>query len=293
MSEIGFIGLGIMGLEMASNLAKAGRKLVVWNRDAAKASAFAEAYPGAVKIAQSPADVVRLSSRTYSMISTIEASLAVFEGEHGVLAGVVPGKAIVDCATLTPERMAEMASSVLARGGAFLEAPVSGSKKPATDGQLIFLVAGDASVLDAAKDDLAVMGKATHFFGPKVGLGTNMKLCVNMTLGSQLAALAEGVALCEAAGLSSESFVEVLKQGALSSPLVIGKGAAMLKRNYEPQFPLEHCQKDVRFALLLGDSVGLALPVAAASNELFKRARMAGKGSDDCSAIAEAVRLPQ
>lgn len=287
---VGFVGLGIMGMGMAENLAKAGRKLVVWNRDVAKSNAFAEAHPGAVEVAPTAAHVVRAAARTYCMLSTLEASHAVFDGPDGVLAAVGPGKSIIDCATLTPERMAETAAAVHAKGGAFLEAPVSGSKKPAYDGQLIFLTAGDAGVLDAAKADLEVMGKSTQYYGPHVGAGTKMKLCVNMTMGIQLASLAEGIALCEASGLSCDSFVEVLKQGAMSSPLVAGKGPAMVKREYAPQFPLEHCQKDLRFAIAAADALGLALPVAAASNELFKRARAAGKGAEDCGAVAEVAR---
>jgi len=288
--SIGFIGLGIMGAGMATNLAKAGRKLVIWNRDASKSKAFAEAHPGSVVVAPTPADVVISAGLTYCILSTLEASAAVFEGATGVLAGVGPGKSIVDCATLTPERMAEMAAAVHAKGGKFLEAPVSGSKKPALDGQLIFLAAGDNGVLDTAKADFELMGKATHYYGESVGQGSRMKLCVNMTMGIQIAALAEGIALCEAAGLSADGFVEVLKQGAMNSPLIALKGTAMIKREYPPQFPLEHCQKDMRFALQLGDTLGLGMPVAAASNELYKRARMAGKGSEDCGAVYEAAR---
>ena len=112
---------------------------------------------------------------------------------------------------------AAAAAAVAAKGGAFLEAPVSGSKKPAADGQLIFLCAGAAAVLDAARADLELMGKATHYFGEAVGGGSKMKLCVNMTMGIQCAAVAEGAALCAAAGLEPAKFVEVLSQGAMAS----------------------------------------------------------------------------
>eukprot|EP00304_Pavlova_gyrans_P015122 CAMPEP_0206061684 /NCGR_PEP_ID=MMETSP1466-20131121/54764_1 /ASSEMBLY_ACC=CAM_ASM_001126 /TAXON_ID=44452 /ORGANISM="Pavlova gyrans, Strain CCMP608" /LENGTH=293 /DNA_ID=CAMNT_0053437037 /DNA_START=60 /DNA_END=941 /DNA_ORIENTATION=- len=289
---VGFIGLGIMGLGMAENLAKAGRKLVVWNRDVSKSQAFADKFPTAT-IAATPKAVVEMTAKTYCMLSTLEASHSVFEGETGILSGVSPGKNIVDCATLTPQRMAEMAEAIRAKGGKFLEAPVSGSKKPAADGQLIFLAAGDAEVLADSTADLDVMGKATHYFGAEVGGGTRMKLCVNMTMGVQLAALSEGVALCEAVGLDSAAFVEVLKQGAMNSPLVALKGAAMVNKTYAPQFPLEHQQKDLRFAVQVGDDYGVALPVAAATNELFKKARMAGKDKDDIAAVVEASRKLQ
>ena len=113
------------------------------------------------------------------MLSTLEASEAVFPG---MLEKVCAGKSIVDCATLTPERMAAMSSAVKAAGGSFLEAPVSGSKGPAEAGQLIFLTAGDAAVKEAAESDLEAMGKATFYFGEEVGRGSKMKLVVNMIM---------------------------------------------------------------------------------------------------------------
>ena len=161
MSKLGFIGLGIMGLGMADNLAKGGRKLMVWNRSVEKSRAFqAKHEAGVVEIAESAGAVVAACALTYSMLSTLEASAAVLPS---VLEGVSAGKMIVDCATLTPEHMCAAAAAVAAKGGAFLEAPVSGSKKPAADGQLIFLCAGAAAVLDAARADLELMGKATHY----------------------------------------------------------------------------------------------------------------------------------
>ena len=140
------------------------------------------------------------------MLSTLEASEAVFPG---MLEKVCAGKSIVDCATLTPERMAAMSSAVKAAGGSFLEAPVSGSKGPAEAGQLIFLTAGDAAVKEAAEADLEAMGKATFYFGEEVGVsaatvglgcgcagsdgsnccweqrGSKMKLVVNMIMVSR------------------------------------------------------------------------------------------------------------
>ena len=285
--RVGFIGLGIMGLGMADNLAKGGRKLMVWNRSVEKSRAFqAKHEAGVVEIAESAGAVVAACALTYSMLSTLEASAAVLPS---VLEGVSAGKMIVDCATLTPEHMCAAAAAVAAKGGAFLEAPVSGSKKPAADGQLIFLCAGAAAVLDAARADLELMGKATHYFGEAVGGGSKMKLCVNMTMGIQCAAVAEGAALCAAAGLEPAKFVEVLSQGAMASGLVTLKGGAMVKREYPPNFPLEHAQKDMRFAVALGDELAVGLPVAAASNELYKRARAMGKDEQDFCAVFEAA----
>jgi len=125
----------------------------------------------------------------------------------------------------------------------------SGSKAQAAGGQLIFLAAGDPAAQAATAADMAAMGKATFYLGPAgdaaVGAGSRMKLVVNMVMGVQLSALAEGVALAEAAGLDAEELVRVLDLGALSSPLVRGKGPLMAKqkRAYDAAFPLKHQQK--------------------------------------------------
>ena len=287
-APVGFIGLGIMGLGQARNLLRSGKSLVVWNRSAAKAEAF-KAEPdsaGKVEIAASAAEVIQRCGVTYSMLSTMEASESVFPS---VLDKVAPGKMLCDCATLTPERMEEMAAAVRAKGAGFLEAPVSGSKGPAETGDLIFLAAGDEAVRAACAADMEAMGKATFYLGEEVGKGSQMKLVVNMIMGAQLNALAEGVLLAEGAALPLDKLIEVLGLGAMSSGLVKGKGAAMVKRSYDAQFPLKHAQKDMRFAISLGDQLGVALPVAAAANEQFKRARTT-HGDEDFSAVVEVGR---
>ena len=191
----GFIGVGIMGLGMAENLLvssrtvggppppfgsppspaqKNGRPLVVWNRTAAACDPLLAAYPALCTRVETAAEVVAACSITWSMLSTLEASEAVFPG---VLDAVGPGKSIVDCATFTPERMQAMEAAVMAKGGRFIEGPVSGSKGPAAAGQLIFLCGGDESLFAEVAPELGYMGKASFNFGP-VGAGTRMKLVV-------------------------------------------------------------------------------------------------------------------
>jgi len=286
--EVGFIGVGIMGRGMALNLLKAGRSLLVWNRDVKKAEELAKEFPGKVTVTSSVAEVVQKSTLIYSMLSTLEASEAVFPS---VLEALTEGKMIVDCATLTPERMAFMAGATTAKKAKFLEAPVSGSKGPAEQGQLIFLTAGDEDVKKASEGDLEIMGKKTFYFGTDVGKGSRMKMVVNMIMGAQLNAYAEGVALAEAFGLPANDLYECLKLGAMNSPMVQLKGPAMMEQKYPAAFPLKHAQKDMRFALQMGDEVGLSLPVAAASNEQYKKARAMGWGDADFAAVAEASRL--
>ncbi|CAM9195037.1 unnamed protein product [Discosporangium mesarthrocarpum] len=288
--KIGFIGLGIMGQGMAANLAKAGAQLVVWNRSEGKSKSFAAEYPGCTAVA-TPKAVLESCGLIYLMLSDLAASRSVYEGDEGVLAGVTPGKCLIDCATLTPEHMTDLSERVTAKGGRFLEAPVSGSKGQAAGGTLIFLCGGDEALFEATKGNMeGTMGKAAHFLGP-IGAGSKMKLVVNMTMGTMMNSLTEGVALAQTADLPVDKLLAVLDQGAMSNPLFRFKGQAIIDEQFPPAFPLKHAQKDMRFAVALGDSLGLSLPVASAANEQFKRARPA-HGDEDFAAVFHASKKP-
>lgn len=177
---IGFIGLGVMGLPMAANLAQSFPDLLVWNRtnkmtelESALANTSAKA-----RTAETPADVIANSQITFSMLSTPEAVRDVFfNGPGAAINGVSPGKGLVDCSTLQISDMLHTEAQVVKRGGTFLEAPVSGSKGPAEQGQLIFLCAGDQPLFssDTVQTAFSLMGKKSFYLGP-VGNGTKMKV---------------------------------------------------------------------------------------------------------------------
>ena len=197
-----------MGKGMAANLLKKidGCSLVVWNRSPEACTELAAAFPGKVTVAESAAAVVQQCSLTFSMLSTMEASEAVFDcplEAGGLIAAVTPGKSIVDCATLSPERMQSINERIVARGGVFLEAPVSGSKVPAETGTLIFLCGGDEAVHAQALPGLEAMGKANFLLGP-VGAGSKMKLVVNMIMGTMMSAFAEGESVADSPGWHTE-----------------------------------------------------------------------------------------
>ncbi|KAJ8599172.1 hypothetical protein CTAYLR_008564 [Chrysophaeum taylorii] len=289
-SKFGFCGIGIMGRGMAQCLLKEGRSLVVWNRDVAKAAELAAMYPDLCSVAESPGEVVAACDVTFCMLSTLEASEAVFPS---VLEAVCEGKSIVDCATLTPQRMIEMRDAVAARQGAFLEAPVSGSKGPAETGNLIFLCGGDRALYEVVRPELGIMGKANFYFG-EIGAGSKMKLVVNQVMGDMMCALGEGLALAQAAGLPCDNesgLLKVLELGVVSNPMFKLKGPKMLEGNHAPNFPLKHAQKDLRFALQLGDDLDVALPLTAAANAAFLAARK-DHGDDDFSAVYETQKPP-
>jgi glyoxylate/succinic semialdehyde reductase len=167
--------------------------------------------------------------------------------------------------------MERMEGQVKERGGAFLEAPVSGSKGPAAAGELIFLTAGDEVLYDSISADLELMGKAKFFLGP-VGNGTRMKLCVNMTMGTMLSTYGESFAMASASGIQPSQLLEVLQLGVCNSPLLSLKGAKMLAGDHATNFPLKHAQKDMRLAVDLGTNCGLALPIAVSTDVQMKAA---------------------
>ncbi|KAK3259053.1 hypothetical protein CYMTET_31931 [Cymbomonas tetramitiformis] len=285
--KVGFVGMGIMGVPMALNLLTTGYEVTVWNRTANKCTPVVEA--GAT-YAASAKEVAEASDITFGMLADPEAALDVCTSPYGVAAGMAPGKGYVDVSTVDPATAKSIAGAIHASGGEFLEAPVSGSKKPAEDGQLIFLTAGDEHLYHAAVPMLEVMGKA-HFFLGAVGKGAEMKLVVNMVMGSMMAAFAEGLELGSDLELPQETVLQVISLGAISSPMFSLKGPSMIQGKYPTAFPLKHQQKDMRLALSLGDESKQQLPVAAAANELYKEAiENHDLGDADFSAVLRSLQ---
>jgi 3-hydroxyisobutyrate dehydrogenase-like beta-hydroxyacid dehydrogenase len=287
-SKVGFIGLGIMGKGMMQNLATKlpNSEFVIWNRSTEVCGEFVTKFPGKVVVAESPASVIQQCGVTYSMLSTIEASESVFDKpDDGAIAGVSEGKTIVDCATLSPERMIFISEAVTAKGGRYLEAPVSGSKVPAETGTLIFLCGGDEEVFSDpdVKAGLDACGKASYFLGP-IGSGTRMKLVVNSLMGTMLNAFTEGMALCKEAQLPQDILLSILDLGAMANPMFKMKGNNIIANKYDAHFPLKHAQKDINLALNLANNLGVSMPVTEKSNEQYKKV-LEQYGDEDFSAI--------
>ena len=285
MQQIGFLGLGIMGCAMVKNLLKSGFKVIVWNRSPEKC---AELESIGVRQARNPAVVMASCDVTFAMLADPEAAEAVCFGPDGILAGIAEGRGYVDMSTVDDMTAQKIAKAITNRGGRYLEAPVSGSKKPAEDGTLIFLTAGDRSLHDEALPALEKMGKKIIYLG-EAGNAARMKLVVNMIMGGMMGIFCEGMALAEKAGIAYSDLLEVLDAGAIANPMFKLKGGLIANGNYTVNFPLKHMQKDLRLAVSLGDNLRQPLPTAACVNEQFKRARAAGLDDEDFSAIYKII----
>jgi 3-hydroxyisobutyrate dehydrogenase-like beta-hydroxyacid dehydrogenase len=285
MKKYGFLGLGIMGEPMVDNLLKAGFEVCVWNRTAEKCAPLIK--KGASQ-GKSPADVARQCEITFAMVSDPEAAHALCFGRDGVVEGIGQGRGYVDISTVDPETSKEIGAAVSAAGGSFLEAPVSGSKKPAEDGTLVFLCAGDEQLYKDAGGAFEAMGKTSFFLG-ETGRGAEMKLIVNMIMGVMMVGFSEGLSLGKAAGLKPEDILQVLSQGAIDNPMFRLKGPLMVDGNFSPAFPLKHMQKDMRLALLLGDCLSQSLSTSASANAAFIKARGEGSAEEDFSAVFRTI----
>jgi glyoxylate/succinic semialdehyde reductase len=286
MKQFGFLGLGIMGSAMARNLVKAGYPVTVWNRSPGKTEELAQL---GASVAISPAAVMAGCDITFAMLADPAAAREVCFGKDGVLSATTAGKGYLDFSTVDATTSREIGGAITARGGRFLEAPVSGSKKPAEEGTLIILTAGDRTLHDETLPFLEKLGKKILYLG-EVGNGARMKIVVNMIMGGMMASLCEGIALGEKSDLNVTDILQVLDAGALANPLFRLKGGGIMADSYTTAFPLKHMQKDLRLALEMGDEMVQPLPCTAAVNELFKGAKQAGLGEEDFSALFKTVR---
>ncbi len=286
MARYGFLGIGIMGGAMAANLLRAGMDVTVWNRNPERCAALLEI--GAQQ-GKNPGEVAADCDITFAMLSTPAASREVCFGPDGVLEGIGAGRGYVDMSTIDDHTARLVAEAVTERGGRFLEAPVSGTKKPAEDGTLIFLAGGDPELYEEAAAAFEVMGKKSFFLGD-VGQGARMKLVVNLIMGGMMTAFCEGMALGGKAGLDGRQILEVLDEGALANPMFRVKGPMLLQKQFPASFPLKYMQKDLRLALLLGDELKQPLHTAATANETFKKACAAGLADQDFAAVFDVVK---
>lgn len=287
-SRVALIGLGLMGSGMARRLLGAGFPLTVWNRNPERAKALAR--EGA-HVAATPREAAARADVVLSMVADDAASRAVWLGDHGALAGATSGAVLVESSTLTVGWVGELFREAAARGCELLDAPVTGSKPQAASGELVFLVGGSASALEAARPALVAMSRAILHVGA-AGRGALLKLVNNFLCGVQAASLAEALALIERSGLDRAMSLELLTTGAPGSPLVKTLAARMTARDYRPNFPLRLMAKDLSYALGEGRRYGLALSTVASALEVLDRAVAAGKGDEDFSALVEPLRPP-
>ncbi len=285
VTKVGFIGLGVMGQPMALNLAKAGLQVIAWNRSLERS--FPLATAGAT-IASAPVEVYA-QARIVILMMANEASLdLVLDRKAAAFASNVKGHIIVHMGTTSAEYSRLLEADIVAAGGQYVEAPVSGSRKPAEAGQLVAMLAGDPQAVDAVRHVLKPMCHELVDCGP-VPNGLLMKLSVNTFLIPMVTAIAEAAHLARGYGLDMKKFQAVLDAGPMASNVSRIKVAKLVDEDFDVQASIVDVLKNNRLAQEAARGAGLASPLLDACMELYSETLDHGYGGEDMVAVVKAI----
>lgn len=270
-----------MGTPMATNLAKAGLPVTVWNRTSSKIEPLLRV---GARTGKTPAHVAAEVDIVITMVSQSKDVEAIVLGPDGVLDGIKDGSVLIDMSTVSPATSRKLAGAMTTKRVEFLDAPVVGSKGPAPDGALVILVGGLPTTLERCRPILLAMGKTIIYAGG-VGMGSTLKLATNLMLAHLVAGFSEGLLLVQRAGLDPKRYLDVLEASTFRSPWYQTKGVGMVKRDFTTHFALKHMHKDLRLMTELSSETNLTIPITEAIQALFASSETSGKGDLDYSAI--------
>src|ERR1051325_753157 len=281
MANLGYVGLGAMGGNMADLLMTKGHKVTGYNRTASKADWLVKK---GMTLAASPKAVAQATDAIFVMVTNSAADEAVFNGPDGLLAGLTPGKVVIDMSTIAPAISRKLADAVRAKGAEMVDAPVSGSIITLQQGKLSVMVGGTKATFDKVKPILDDLGPKVTHVGDN-GLALVMKIATNLSLAVQMLAFSEGVLLAEKSGIKREVAVDVLTHSVIGSPMVQYRGPMVLKMPDEAWFNVNMMQKDMLLALELGRQVDVPLPTTSVTNEMLTAARGMGFADQDFAVL--------
>jgi 3-hydroxyisobutyrate dehydrogenase-like beta-hydroxyacid dehydrogenase len=285
VANLGYIGLGVMGGRIADRLIAKGHAVTGYNRTREKAQWLVDR---GLTLAESPRAVSAAAEVTFVMVTNSAALEAVANGPDGFVAGLAPGKVVVDMSTVSPAMSRTIAAKVRERGARMADAPVSGSVATLELGKLSMMVGGDRATFDKVKPILDDIGPKVTYVGGN-GLAVSMKIAANISVAVQMLAFAEGVLLAEKSGIARDVAVDVLTHSAIGSPMLQYRGPFVLQMPDDAWFNVNMMQKDVQLALDLGRQLDVPLPTTAATNEWLTAARALGLAEQDFAAVFQAL----
>jgi len=282
VQNIGFIGLGIMGLPMARNLMKAGFRLSVVAGHAAEA--VEELAAAGATVAATPREVAAAAELVVTCLPDTPDVAAVVAGHDGLLDGAKRGLIVVDHSTIAPMAARDLAAECARRGVAFLDAPVSGGQQGAIAGTLSIMIGGDADAVERARPVLEAMGKKIVHVGAS-GAGQFTKACNQIICAITWQAIGEGMALGVKAGVDPAKMLEAVSAGAARCWALEVRTPRLLDGDFQPGFMARLQHKDLVIATEAGKRLGVPLPVASLVTEFYAALKTAGKGDLDTSAL--------
>ena len=287
--SVAFLGLGVMGYPMSGHLHRAGHKVRVYNRTAAKAKKFVAEHPGA-EIGATPAEAADGADFVFSCVGNDDDLRAVTLGDNGAFAGMKAGAVFVDHTTASAQIARELAAAAAARGLPFIDAPISGGQAGAEKGQLTVMCGGDEAAFAHAEPVIASYAKACRLMGP-AGAGQLTKMVNQIAIAGLIQSLAEALHFARASGLDANAVIDLLKNGAAQSWQMENRTATMLAGEFDHGFAVEWMRKDLAICLAEARRNGARLPVAALIDQFYAEVeKMGGKRWDTSSLIARLER---
>lgn len=283
--DIGFLGLGVMGQPMALNLCRTGTPLIVWNRSIDKSEVLRAA---GAKVAVNPAELFERARTVILMLASEAAIDAVLNRGTPDFAIKVKEHVIVHMGTTSPDYSRELEADIRAAGGSYVEAPVSGSRKPAEAGQLVAMLAGEPAAIEELRPLLQPMCRQTIACGP-VPNGLLMKLSVNLFLITMVTGLAEAVHFAERHGLDLAQLIAVLDAGPMASDVSRIKVEKLVRRDFAVQAAITDVLKNNRLIAEAARSANLASPLLDVCYALYGETQEMGLGQSDMAAVVRAI----
>jgi len=275
--RVAFLGLGIMGRGMATNLVKAGHEVTVWNRTSGKTVEGARS-------AATPAEAARGVEVVWMCVSDTKAVESLLFGPDGIEQSLTQGMIVADSSTISPAATKRFAERVRARGADYVDNPVTGSKIGADAGSLVFIVGGAEATVEKLKPLYAAMGKVFFRVG-ETGKGQSAKIAMNLQIALIYEGFAEGLTLAAKLGVDAETLLPLIQASMIRSGVVDYKAPFVLKRDFTPNFPMKLMHKDIKLMLEAAKEARVKLPALEIVEEIYDVAVEDGNGDLDYSAI--------
>ena len=285
MTKIAYLGMGTMGSGMAANLTKAGHEVSAWNRTPKTSPVLQDAE---LRVTTDLATALEGAEVVMYCLSDDAAVDDLVFGSHNLLEHVPAGAVIIDLSTIDPETSNRERAAFEAKGHAFLDAPVFGTKGEAEGAGLWIVVGGPKDVFDSALPLFQAISETVHYMG-EGGKGTSMKLVGNLLVASQLQALGEALTLAKKAGLNLADVQEVLDVADFRTPIYNGVGRGAQAGDYTVNFALKLMLKDAKLIQDFAGRLGSPVPTAATAQKYIEESIKDGHGDLNASALILAI----
>ena len=287
MSNVAFIGLGVMGFPMAGHLAKAGHSVTVYNRSSDKANHWCSEYEG--QIAATPANAAEGADFILCCVGNDDDLREVTIGPSGAFSKISKGSIFVDHTTVSARVTNELFDIGMGMGFDYIDAPISGGQAGAENGILSIMCGGNQEAFDKARPVLESYSKICKRIGNS-GAGQQTKMCNQIAIAGLVQGLSEALHFAEKAGLDGRDVVEVISQGAAGSWQMENRYETMLDEHFNHGFAVDWMRKDLKICLEASDQIGASLPVTALVSEFYKDVQKMGGGRWDTSSLIARLR---